>query len=119
VTGPESAPASIVLLYDVFGFNNALLLGADLLAHGAHSATAHSGFRVYVPDFLEGHLADPAWFGPEATADAKKSMGALFGPGGFASADVLSTKVNSLSGEIKGEGKVGILGYCWGAKVRF
>jgi len=102
------------LLYDVFGFCPQILQGADLLAYGK----GDEKFQVFIPDFLEGNLANAKWFEPDATPAMKGEMGKLFSPGGGASVDVLSAKLLSVTEEVKGSvEKIGVLGYCWGAKI--
>jgi dienelactone hydrolase len=118
-TGPESAKAALILIYDVFGFGPQILQGGDILAHaeGKHS------FQVYIPDFLEGSYADPAWFPPEkASVEARQAMGKYFSPGsGPAAADVMMGKlkavVDALKANASGVEKYGLMGYCWGAKI--
>lgn len=114
-TGPSSSKNAIILIYDVFGFCPQILQGADLLASGKDGKY----FQVYIPDFLENNKADPGWFS-NPTPEMRQAMGKYFGPGGLASADVLSAKLLSVVDAIKAQGdvdKFGVLGYCWGAKV--
>ena len=51
VTGPPSAKNAILVVYDIFGFSDQMLQGADILAL---SDTKNGPYRVLVPDFFEG-----------------------------------------------------------------
>jgi len=115
ITGPETATTAVVLIYDVFGFGPQILQGADILAH----ASSKHQFRVFIPDFLVGNLADPNWFPPD-TAEKRKAVGSYFGPQGPANADVMLSKLLSIVDVLKEEKsvqKLGVVGYCWGAKI--
>lgn len=84
--------------------------GADLIAS--------QGFKVYLPDFMKGEIADGAWFSPTATPEqvsAKEKFFSSF-PGGIAtqSKPVAEMVTSVKTGSIQ---KVGLFGYCWGYKV--
>jgi dienelactone hydrolase len=114
-TGPSSAKNALVLIYDVFGFKPQLLQGADLLAYGKDGKK----FQVFIPDFLP-EKASPSWFEPDVTLEERAAMGRMFGPGGSANAGVMKTALEKVSDAIKTQHpveKLGVLGYCWGAKV--
>jgi len=115
VTGPEDASTVIILIYDIFGFGPQILQGADILAH---TSSKHH-YRVLIPDFLIGNLADPAWFPPD-TLEKRKAMGGYFGPQGPANADTMLAKLLGVVDAIKKSDsvkKLGVVGYCWGAKI--
>ncbi|KAF2804338.1 alpha/beta-hydrolase [Mytilinidion resinicola] len=113
-TGPEDASIVIILIYDVFGFGPQILQGADLLAHPSKHP-----YRVLIPDFLAGNLANPAWFPPD-TPEKRTAMGTYFGPQGPGNA---ATMLASLMGVVKAiktadtVNTLGVVGYCWGAKI--
>ncbi|OCK74917.1 hypothetical protein K432DRAFT_420081 [Lepidopterella palustris CBS 459.81] len=114
--GEFAAAAAIVLVYDIFGFSPQILQGADLLAH----ASSKHQYRVYMPDILVGNLADPAWFPPD-TLEKSQAMGSYFGPQGPADANTMLAKLLSVVNAIKETSSpmeaLGVLGYCWGAKI--
>jgi dienelactone hydrolase len=114
-TGPSTAKNALVLIYDVFGFKPQLLQGADLLAYGKEGKK----FQVFIPDFLP-EKASPSWFEPDVTPEEKAAMGKMFGPGGSANAGVMKAALEKVADVIKTQHpveKLGVLGYCWGAKV--
>jgi len=53
-TGPSSAKQGILLIYDIFGFFDQTLQGADIIAH---SDNEHQ-YQVFMPDFFDGSPAD-------------------------------------------------------------
>lgn len=55
-TGPSDAKLGILVVYDIFGFFNQTLQGADILAH-----TDDQKYQVFMPDFFEGKPADISW----------------------------------------------------------
>ncbi|KAF2499346.1 alpha/beta-hydrolase [Lophium mytilinum] len=108
------ASTVIILIYDVFGFSPQILQGADLLAH----PSKHS-YRVLIPDFLAGNLANPAWFPPD-TPEKRKLMGGYFGPQGPGNAPKMLTQLLGAVDAVKKSDtmkKLGVVGYCWGAKI--
>jgi len=115
-TGPTTAKKAIVLMYDVFGFGPQIQQGADLLAHA--SGDEHE-YQVFIPDFLEGNVADPAWFAPPASKEKQMAMGKYFGPGGPGNIGDTLKKLDETVQAIKSGGieKVAVVGYCWGAKI--
>ena len=87
-------------------------------------------FAVFVPDFMEGRVADAAWFAggsgddddDDAAAKRRAAMAAFFAPGGPCFVPKTMVQVAGVVGELKarfGVERVGVMGYCWGAKVRF
>lgn len=107
----------MLLIYDIFGFAPQTLQGADILAHG--STNSGKSFAVFVPDFMGGATAEPAWFSVAGGEDAQKKIGEFFGPGGPANVPATIEKVVSAVKGIKESGveRIGVMGYCWGAKV--
>ncbi|GKZ48719.1 hypothetical protein AbraIFM66951_000803 [Aspergillus brasiliensis] len=64
--GPVNATAAILIVYNIFGFCPQILQGADLLAQATNA-------QAYMPDFLNGEVADHSWLPP----DAEEKMKAL------------------------------------------
>lgn len=108
VAGPESPKDGnvLVILTDVYGIkvNNVLLI-ADQLA-------AISGYKVYVPDFL---------FGDEVGNDVVMMDGTFDVAGWLQRHNVEKTHglvngfLTSLKSDVKPK-KIGVIGYCFGAK---
>ncbi|KAF2100507.1 dienelactone hydrolase [Rhizodiscina lignyota] len=120
VTGSTTAKTALILIYDVFGFSPQILQGADIISN-THTLHPDHTARVFMPDFLAGNLADPAWFPPD-TAEKQAAMGRYFGPSGPADAQkmigaLLSVREKIGSGEFGQFEKFGVIGYCWGAKI--
>ncbi|KAJ6151333.1 hypothetical protein N7470_007927 [Penicillium chermesinum] len=115
VTGPESAKKAILVIFDIFGFFDQTLQGADILA-----TSSEQKYRVFMPDFFEGKPADISWY-PPTTEEHKQKLGDFFNtqaappkilpqiPGVVEEANKLASggKFDSWS----------ILGYCWGGKI--
>jgi len=54
VTGPSDASKAIFVVYDIFGYFEQTVQGADLLAHPGR-------YQVFIPDFFDGKLAEMIW----------------------------------------------------------
>jgi hypothetical protein len=57
VTGPSDATRAIVVIYDIFGYFEQTLQGADILAH---SDSEHK-YKVFMPDWFKGSPAAIEW----------------------------------------------------------
>ena len=55
-TGRNTAQKAIYVIYDIFGYTDQTLQGADLLA-----LTGQGQYLVVVPDFFDGKPAQPGW----------------------------------------------------------
>ncbi|CAN9459850.1 unnamed protein product [Alternaria alternata] len=71
-TGPKDAKQGILVVYDIFGFFNQTLQGADILAY-----TDSQKYQVFMPDFFEGNPADISWMPPD-TKEKEQKMGEFF-----------------------------------------
>jgi len=115
-TGPSSATSAIFIIYDIFGFSDQAIQGADILAH-ADGGSGHQ-YQVFVPDFFFGKPLAHSDYPPD-TEEKQKKVGAFFG--GPAKPDDTAKKVPELVKEIEkqcsGIKKWGSLGMCWGGKV--
>ncbi|OGE47839.1 hypothetical protein PENARI_c036G09081 [Penicillium arizonense] len=115
VTGPESASKAILVVYDIFGFFDQTIQGADILA-----TSTDQKYRVFMPDFFEGSPADISWY-PPTTDEHKEKLGNFFStkaappktlskiPGVVAEGNKLAPGGNFQSWSI--------LGFCWGGKI--
>ncbi|KID75397.1 Dienelactone hydrolase, partial [Metarhizium brunneum ARSEF 3297] len=122
VTGPSDATRAIVVIYDIFGYFEQTVQGADILAH---SDSEHK-YKVLIPDWFKGNPAAIEWYPPD-TSEKKEKLGAFFGK--FpppATAAKLPTYVQAVKQQFASLTKFGIVGqlsgiktrqYCWGGKV--
>lgn len=116
VTGPPSAKNAILVVYDIFGFSDQMLQGADILAL---SDTKNGPYRVLVPDFFEGKPADISWY-PPTTEDHGKALETFFGGVGNPARTIprVPEIVKAIRESHKSIESVFALGLCWGGKVR-
>jgi hypothetical protein len=57
VTGPATATKAILSIFDIFGYFDQTIQGADILAY----SDKHNQYLVFMPDFFDGRPADLAW----------------------------------------------------------
>lgn len=57
MTGPADATRAIVLIYDIFGYFDQTLQGADILAYGDDKHR----YKVYMPDWFKGQPCPIEW----------------------------------------------------------
>ncbi|TWU75215.1 hypothetical protein ED733_005210 [Metarhizium rileyi] len=113
VTGPSDATRALVVIFDIFGYFEQTLQGADILAH---SDNEHK-YKVLIPDWFKGKPADIEWYPPK-TPEQKEKLGAFFGefPPPVVAANVPAF-VQAVKEKNASLAKFGIVGYCWGGKV--
>ncbi|THC90597.1 hypothetical protein EYZ11_009945 [Aspergillus tanneri] len=114
VTGPESATKAILVIYDIFGFFDQTIQGADIL-----STSSEQKYRVFMPDFFEGQPADITWF-PPTTDEYKQKLSHFFQTKAAPSSTLSKIPgVVSEANQLAPGGKFewSILGYCWGGKI--
>lgn len=112
VTGPADATKGIVVIYDIFGYFDQTVQGADILATGALQK-----YKVFIPDWFKGEPCPIEWYPPN-TPEKQKNLGAFFGrnpPAGVAAR--LPEFVKALGAKNPSIETWGIVGYCWGGKV--
>ncbi|KAJ5825188.1 Dienelactone hydrolase [Penicillium riverlandense] len=114
VTGPESATKAILVVYDIFGFFDQTIQGADILA-----TSNEQKYRVFMPDFFEGSPADISWY-PPTTDEHKQKLGNFFQtkaapPNTLSKIPTVVAEANKLASD--GGFQWSILGYCWGGKI--
>ena len=102
------------MIYDIFGYKDQILQGADILAH---SDKEHQ-YQVYMPDFFDGHPMNLADFPPQ-TDEQKKKLGDFFSneanpqkaqkriPACLKAAEESNPNIKAW----------GTIGYCWGGKM--
>ncbi|TIB71326.1 hypothetical protein E3Q23_02480 [Wallemia mellicola] len=107
VTGPSDAHTVLLGIYDIFGYFNQTLQGADILAD--------KGYRVVLPDFFRGKPFPLEKFPPSNDKD-KKELGDFFAT--IASPSARIPELLNLSNELRQKhSKLGLVGYCWGAAI--
>jgi hypothetical protein len=57
VTGPSDATKAIVVIYDIFGYFDQTLQGADILAHSDKQK-----YKVFIPDWFKGNPCPIEWY---------------------------------------------------------
>ncbi|KAL7806322.1 Alpha/Beta hydrolase protein [Trichoderma gracile] len=113
VTGPADATKAIVVIFDIFGYFDQTVQGADILAY----SNDHQKYKVFMPDWFKGKPCPIEYYPPD-TEEKQKALGAFFGEfpppkiAGLVPAYVDAVKAHSPS-----VSKLAILGYCWGGKV--
>ncbi|KAA8636229.1 hypothetical protein SMACR_05023 [Sordaria macrospora] len=113
VTGPDEATKGIVVIYDIFGYFDQTVQGADILA----TSDDHTKYKVFMPDWFKGEPCPIEWYPPD-NDEKKKNLGAFFGknpPPGIA--EKLPAFVKALSAKHPNIKSWGLIGFCWGGKV--
>ncbi|KAF4124772.1 Dienelactone hydrolase [Geosmithia morbida] len=113
VTGPADATKAIVVTYDIFGYFEQTLQGADILAYSDDKQK----YKVYMPDWFHGKPFPISSFPPD-NEEKQKALGKFFEtypPPKVAGqippyVDAIKAKDSSIT-------SFGIVGYCWGGKV--
>ena len=57
VTGPTDASKGLVSIFDIFGYFDQTLQGADILA----TSNEHQKHKIFVPDWFRGNPASTEW----------------------------------------------------------
>lgn len=107
-TGPQDATKGLVVVYDIFGYYDQTLQGADILA----TSDEHTKYRVFMPDLLKGDPCPIEWY-PPTDDDKQKKIGAWFGKHGpQPAAEEVRKYVEVLKRENPEIKSWGILGVC-------
>lgn len=61
VTGPSDAKKALLVIYDIFGFKDQTIQGADILA----TSDKENQYKVFMPDFFEGKPVDISDYPPD------------------------------------------------------
>ncbi|KAK3365250.1 hypothetical protein B0T24DRAFT_429785 [Lasiosphaeria ovina] len=113
VTGPGDATKGIIYIYDIFGYFDQTLQGADILATSDH----HNQHKVFIPDWFKGEPCPIEWYPPN-TPEKQKNLGNFFAKNSPPSvASKLPDYVKALSAENPSIKSWAVLGTCWGGKV--
>ncbi|KAJ2967648.1 hypothetical protein NQ176_g9558 [Zarea fungicola] len=108
VTGPADATVGIVSIFDIFGFVDQTVQGADILS---------AQYKVFIPDWFDGNPCPTEWYPPD-TPEKQQNLGAWFGANDpNAVAARLPAFIDSLKAAYPSITKWGLIGYCWGGKV--
>jgi dienelactone hydrolase len=115
VTGDSSAKHAILIIYDIFGFFPQTIQGADILAYGDKERS----YRVFMPDYFHGSPADISWYPPDNEEKGKK-LGAFFQNEAAPpkTLELIPRVLDAVKKDNSGLTTWGIVGYCWGGKVR-
>ncbi|KAL7962576.1 Alpha/Beta hydrolase protein [Trichoderma compactum] len=113
VTGPADATKAIVVIYDIFGYFDQTVQGADILAY----SDDHHKYKVFIPDWFKGKPCPIECYPPD-TPEKQEALGKFFGEfpppkiAGYVPEYVDGVKAHSPA-----VSKLALLGYCWGGKV--
>ncbi|RDW84859.1 alpha hydrolase-6 [Coleophoma cylindrospora] len=108
ITGPGDAKKAILYVYDIFGFCDQCLQGADILA---------KTHMVIMPDLFDGAPAQLSWFAP-GSEDGQAKLGKFIKS--MAAPPLHLERIAKVMEEItasKGVTEWGAVGMCWGGKV--
>ncbi|EAQ89801.1 hypothetical protein CHGG_06420 [Chaetomium globosum CBS 148.51] len=72
-TGPADATKGIIVIYDIFGYFDQTVQGADILA-----TSDSQKYQVFIPDWFKGEPCPIEWYPPN-TPEKQKDLGAFFG----------------------------------------
>jgi dienelactone hydrolase len=102
------------MIYDIFGYKDQILQGADILAH---SDKEHQ-YQVYMPDFFDEDYISLSDYPPE-TQEQKSRIGAWFGD--KANPEKAQNRIpQCLQAAKESNPNIktwGAIGYCWGRKM--
>jgi len=112
-TGSKDAKLGILVVYDIFGFFNQTLQGADILAY----TDKDRQYQVFMPDFFEGKPADISWYPPD-NKDKEEKLGEFFKTQAAPPKTLPRIpKIVEDLGKSRGIEKWAVIGYCWGGKI--
>ncbi|KAK8072169.1 hypothetical protein PG996_005517 [Apiospora saccharicola] len=114
VTGPKDAAKGVLVIYDIFGYYEQTLQGADIMSN----SDDHQKYKVVMPDWFKGEPAPSRGEFPPDTEEKQKNLGAFFGrfppPSVAEKVPAYMEAAKEKFPEVK---EWAILGYCWGGKV--
>lgn len=112
-TGPDDATKAVVMIYDIFGFKDQTIQGADIIS----TSDSHTKYKVFMPDWFVGNPCSLTIFPPD-TKEKQQALGAFLGsnnPGKTAAA--LPAYVQAIKEKYPSVKTLAITGFCWGGKV--
>ncbi|OJJ42369.1 hypothetical protein ASPZODRAFT_155298 [Penicilliopsis zonata CBS 506.65] len=114
VTGDAGATRGIISIFDIFGYFDQTLQGADILAAGdGHSRQ----YKLFMPDWFKGNPCPVEWYPPD-TEEKQKNLGEWFGQHApTTTADALPDYVRAVQAANPAIQSWGLIGFCWGGKV--
>ncbi|KAK7981457.1 hypothetical protein PG988_003695 [Apiospora saccharicola] len=108
VTGPAQATRGVISVFDIFGYTDQTLQGADMLGNK---------HKVFMPDWFHGNPCPTEWFPPD-TEEKQKLVGEFFGKNmPNCVADMLPDYAKALKAAHPTIQSWAIIGFCWGGKV--
>jgi hypothetical protein len=69
-TGPSDAKKALLVIYDIFGFKDQTIQGADILA----TSDKENQYQVFMPDFFEGKPVDISDYPPDTVRLAPQTL---------------------------------------------
>ncbi|KAJ4393338.1 hypothetical protein N0V93_002546 [Gnomoniopsis smithogilvyi] len=112
ITGTEEPTKGIVSIYDIFGFFDQTIQGADILA-----LNGYQKYKVFMPDWFNGNAVPIEWYPPD-TKQKQKDLSEWFrrnAPHDVAAA--LPKYVSALQEANPTIKSWALIGYCWGGNV--
>jgi dienelactone hydrolase len=113
VTGSPQATKGIISIYDVFGYFEQTVQGADILAEGDEN---HK-YKVFIPDWFKGEPLDIGCVPTDTPEKKEKLMDFITKHKPASVASQLPDVVKALSAANPQITSWGVVGYCWGGKV--
>lgn len=113
IIGPSDATRAIFYLYDVFGFTEQTLQGADILA-----SKGTRPYLVIIPDLFDGKPIQPEWFARDTEEKKQKIddfMAAIRNPTPYI--ERIHRIFDAAVQKFPGVERWGTIGYCWGGKL--
>lgn len=112
--GPSSASKGILVIFDIFGFFPQTLQGSEILAYSGKNS-----YQIFMPDWFEGNAADISWYPPD-TEEKGKKLGTFFETEAALAKTIerVLRVMKELKSNNPGITSWGVMGYCWGGKVR-
>jgi len=102
-----------VSVFDIFGYFDQTLQGADILANGDD----HHKYAVFVPDWFNGEPCPIEWYPPNTEEKQQKLGGFIQKHPAPGVAAKMPAFIRALSARYPSIASWGVIGYCWGGKV--